>query len=102
MDAMFTGRTNKTFNSDVKNVYFGYGKLESDHSRGCKCLNWGYHGHGSLYLAEALMINLGYSKSFAMSKKSVVCQNLIAGLPDNWQMTKEQMAKEIKNAITQG
>lgn len=93
---IIVGTTSKISGKELKNVTINGHNLVSSHliDHGCS-FSWGYHGHGPRYLAEALLINLGYSVEFASKNMTKVSENLIATLPDNWRFTE----LELKNKI---
>lgn len=93
-----TGTTSKISGKELRSVTVNGSNLVSNHLLEHKCsFNWGYHGHGPRYLAEALLNNLGYSTEFAIKNMTKVSESFIAGLPDNWQFTDV----EIKNKINE-
>lgn len=73
-------------------------ELRSIHTieHGCS-YGWGYHGHGSRYLAEALLINLGYSTPEKFI--TVVSENVLSRLPKNWQFTENELRLKFNKYI---
>ncbi len=97
---IIAGTTSKNSGKELKAVTINGNSLVSNHLivHGCS-FNWGYHGHGPRYLAEALLINLGYSDDFACKNMTKVSEQFIAGLPDNWRFTDLELKNKI-NEIT--
>lgn len=97
---IIAGTTSNISGSDLREVTINGRKLTSEHHFEHKCsFEWGYHGHGPRYLAEALLLKLGYSNEFASKNMTIVSQQFIAGLPDNWHFTENELKDKI-NEIT--
>lgn len=99
---IYVGSTAKISGKEVKTVTVGGRPLVSEHLIEHKCsFNWGYLGHGSNYLAEALLFNLGYNNKFVSDNRGKVAGTFIAGLPDNWEFTESELRNKISQIIAQ-
>lgn len=96
---IYEGTTDKT-NSNLRKVTIDGAKLISEHSLTHECsYGWGYQGHGSRYLAEALMVTAGYSKEFATRHMTIVSERFISALPENWRFSESDLKDKINQVV---